>query len=430
MIETRANVLHLGGIPVTAIVQKHGDPLYVYDGEVIERQVADLRMALPYHVEIIYSMKANPTLSIVGLLREMTDGVDVSSGRELQTALHAGFAPEQIFFVGPSKSEEELHQAVSHGIGCLVVESQQELETVDRIAAGLGKIARVAVRVNPAFDAVGSKLKMGGTPRQFGIDEEQCEGVLVKAKSLSSVTIVGLHAYVGTRILDWTVAVRNTREILALTLRMHERTGTDFEVVDVGGGLGVPYFPTEDPFDLKKFGENVSPVFNDFSARMPATRVVMELGRFLVAESGIYVTKVRYIKRSRGQTYVLVSGGMNHHQATTSIGSLVKSHFPIRVLEKMESPTEEPVFVCGPLCTPGDVLGRSVELPLVREGDLIGILNSGAYGMTASPLEFLSHNWPTEVLIHKGRDYVIRTSPKFEDMLKCQPLITLNAIAV
>jgi diaminopimelate decarboxylase len=429
MIETRDGILHVGGIAITKLAEKYSDPFYVYDGAAIEQRLQDLKVLLPKQVEIIYSMKANPNSSIVALLSECANGVDVSSSREMQVALRSGFPSRQVFFVGPSKSEQEIEDAIKNQIGCLVVESERELTSANSIAERLGLSVRVALRVNPAFDSAGSKLKMGGTARQFGIDEEQIDQVIRNSQGLPAVSVIGLHAYVGTRILDWNVAVYNTREILNLALQAHKRTGLELELVDVGGGLGVAYFPGEHAFDLHRFAQGVAPVFDEFSQRLPGARIIMELGRFLVAEAGIYVARVRYVKSSRGLKYALVSGGMNHHQATTSIGGMVKYHFPMKILNKMEQPAAESIFVCGPLCTPSDVLGRAVRLPPVEEGDLVGILASGAYGMTASPLEFLSHSWPSEVLVYQGTDYLIRRPPDLDEILKYQPLAPLKSFA-
>lgn len=430
MIQTLNNVLHIGGVPITELAGKYSDPLYIYDGDLIEQQIKDLKALLPDQVEILYSMKANPNSSIVALLSEFAQGVDVSSSGEMQVAIRSGFLPRQIFFVGPSKSDLEIADAIEKQIGCLVVESERELVRANDIALRLGLPVRVALRVNPAFDSAGAKLSMGGTARQFGIDEEQIESVIQRCRNLPGLTIIGLHVYVGTRILDWNVAARNSQEVLNLAVRIHENTRLELQLVDVGGGLGVPYFPGEHSFDVRRFAEAVCPAFNSFSQRMPGTRIVMELGRFLVADAGVYVARVRYIKTSRGQKYVLVSGGMNHHQATTSIGSMLKHHFPMQVLNKMEENPAESVLICGPLCTPGDVLGRAVKVPLIEEGDLVGILKSGAYGMTASPLEFLGHSWPREVLVYKRNDYLIRRPPDLEDVLRYQPLAPIREFAL
>jgi diaminopimelate decarboxylase len=371
-------------------------------------------------------MKANPNVSLVSFLSRLTTGVDVSSLREMYVAEQAGFTPDRMLFVGPSKSERELREAIGKKIFLLVVESEQELLQADKIAGELGVTANVALRINPAFDAAGSKLKMGGGARQFGVDEEGVEPILRNAATLRHARVTGIHVYLGTRILDYDVAWKNTRYVLELAQRLRETVGIQLSLVDFGGGLGVPYFNGEHDFDIEKFGEEFRKFFDAYLASMPPTRFIMELGRYLVAESGIYVTRARYVKKSRGQKFVLVSGGMNHHQATTSIGTLVKNHFPMEILNKMGLPKEEEAHVCGPLCTPADVLGKSVKMAEVEPGDLLGLLKSGAYGLTASPLKFLSHDHPIEVMVYKGKDYLIREESSVPDIMNSQVLVTVG----
>lgn len=355
--------------------------------------------------------------------------VTASSLREMYVAQKAGFTPDRILFVGPSKSEAELREAIAKQIFLLVIESEQELLLADRIAGELDKTIEVAVRINPAFDAAGSKLKMGGGARQFGIDEEGIEKVLRRTSRLDHARVTGIHVYLGTRILDYEVAWKNTRYVFELAQRIRESAGIELRVIDFGGGLGVPYFAGEHEFDIEKFGEQFHLFFKDYYNSMPPARFIMEVGRYLVAESGIYVTRARYVKKSRGQTFVLVSGGLNHHQATTSIGALIKSHFPIENLSKMGLPKDEEVHVCGPLCTPADVLGKSVRMAGVEPGDLLGILKSGAYGLTASPIDFLSHGHPVEVMVYKGKDFLVRNETSVEEVLRNQILVTSNALA-
>ena len=423
MIETRNSELLIGGIPITELAQKHGEPMYVYDGEVIEAQIAKVRAAVPPEIEIFYSMKANPNVSIVALLAGLADGAEVSSLRELYVAQKAGFSPGRIIFVGPSKSEIEIREAVSKQIDCLVAESEHELRIADRIAGELGLRARVALRINPAFDAAGSKLKMGGSARQFGVDEESAELALRAAKSLQNIDIIGCQVYLGTRILDHEVAWKNTRYVLELGRGLQEKTGIRMRFIDFGGGLGIPYFAGERELDIENFGAEFRSFFTDYSRSMPETRFIMELGRYLTAESGVYVTRVQYVKESRGQKFVLVSGGMNHHQATTSIGTLIKTHFPMEVLNRMDAEKTTEANICGPLCTPADVLGKAVKMADANAGDLVGILKSGAYGLTASPIKFLSHDHPIEVLVYKGKDFVIRKQSRVEDILHHQVLV-------
>ncbi|HET9281738.1 MAG TPA: diaminopimelate decarboxylase [Candidatus Angelobacter sp.] len=427
MFQAKNGTLHIGQTSISELADKYPDPFYVYDGNAIEQRVAQIKSVLADGVEIIYSLKANPNLSLLALLSTVADGADVSSLREMQIALQTGFSPAQIFFVGPAKSHEEIEAAIKADIGCLVVESREELLETQRIAERLNKYANVALRLNPAFDFFGGKLKMGGTSTQFGIDEEQVGEIFALRQSLQRVRIIGLHAYLGTRILDWTVAARNIQQILALAAKLEERYALGLKLLDVGGGLGVPYFKGERLFDLDRFAQEINPAFIRFQRSFPGVRLIMELGRYIVAEAGIYVARVRYVKTSRGKTFVLVSGGMNHHQGTTSVGSILKDHFSLCVLNKMDKAVAGAVVVCGPLCTPADVLSRSVELPAVEAGDLIGIMNSGAYGLTASPIDFLSHRWPAEILVYGGKDHLVRRPPTLDEILQFQPLVRVKS---
>lgn len=428
MITSNGNDIYIGNIPVTQLVEKYGEPLYAYDLEVIQKQYERLRAAIPDQVEVFYSMKANPNVSIVAFLQGLCQGAEVSSLREMYVAREAGFSPERILFVGPSKSVEEITEAIRQEIFCLVVESYQELLLAEKIANLEGKVVNVAVRINPAFDAAGSKLKMGGSARQFGIDEEGIEPVLQMVGGLRNVRLAGIHVYLGTRILNQEVAWKNTKYVLDLGKRLKQATGLPLKVIDFGGGLGVPYFNGESELDLQEFGRSFREYFGEYYDPSEQMRFVLEAGRFLVAEAGIYVTRARYVKESRGQQFVLVSGGMNHHQATTSIGTLVKNHFPMEVLNKMNWPKDRQVQVCGPLCTPSDVLGKSVYMPEVEAGDLIGLLKSGAYGLTASPVNFLSHAHPAEVMVYKGKDYLIRQPSATEDVMRGQVLELITPV--
>jgi diaminopimelate decarboxylase len=423
MIVPKADTLFIGDLPITELAKEYGEPLYIYDAEVIEKQCEKLRSALPDRFDIFYSMKANPNVSVVAALNPWVNGLEVSSLRELYIGLCAGFTPDRIIFVGPSKSEEELKEAVRKEIYCIVAESEQEVILIDQISLEMGRSPNVALRINPAFDAAGSKLKMGGSARQFGIDEEGIEEVIKRVKTLTNINIIGIHIYLGTRILDHEVAWKNTQYILELAKRLQEATGLEMRMIDVGGGLGVSYFAGEHDFDIEAFGEKFNSSFSEYAKYFPNTRFIMETGRYLVADSGIYVTRVRYVKSSRGQKFLLTSGGMNHHQATTSVGTLVKNHFPIEILNKMSQEKVQEVNVCGPLCTPADVLGKSVKMVDVEPGDLLGILRSGAYGLTASPFRFLSHDHPIEVLVYKGQSFVIRKQTTVDQILDYQVLV-------
>lgn len=427
MLAIEKGELHAGGIPVSRLLGWYGDPLYIYDAEVVERQHEKLRAALPGAVDIIYSMKANPSLGLVGFLGRLVNGMDISSLREIIVAEAAGIVADRMYFVGPSKSAAEIRAAVTRNIRCLVIESEQELDQAARIAEEEHTRVRVAIRVNPAFETAGSKLKMGGVARQFGIDEESVGPVIRKAAELPSVHLLGIHSYVGTRILDCNVVARNTELILEMAARLQDVAGQPFALVDIGGGIGVPYFGNEAEFDIAGLGSLLGPVIETALAALPAARFVLESGRYLAGPCGVYASRARFVKLSRGQKYVMLAGGMNHHFATTSTGALVKNHFPIEVLNKMDRPKDLESTICGPLCTPSDVLGKAVKLPDIEAGDIVGILQAGAYGLTASPVDFLSHAKPAEVLVHKGSHHLLRQPGRPEQVLDDQYLPSVSS---
>lgn len=416
----------VGGVPVTELVERYGTPLYAYDGGVITAQYKGLRDRLHPAVEMFYSLKANPNISICALLHSLGARAEVSSLTELVTAQRAGVPAEQIMFLGPGKSHYEITACLKEEI-TLICESFGELALIDELAEGLATTARVVLRVNPSFAVKGGGLTMGGKPRQFGIDETALLDAPDLAARHRNVRLVGFQAYMGTRFLAEEMVVENTTRILELADRLGDRLGVTLEVVDVGGGLGVAYFSGERDLDPVALTDQLNPVFAAFHARHPATRLVMELGRYLVGHSGTYAVQVRYVKDSMGERFAVADGGTNHHMAAVGIGSFVKRNFPMSLINR-ES-TAEPVKwnVTGPLCTPNDTLGKAVELPAdLAPGDVVGVARSGAYGPTASPVHFLSHGYPAEVLVHDGQPRLIRSRDDVESMLAAQILHDFN----
>ncbi|AQU65080.1 alanine racemase [Streptomyces niveus] len=410
------------GLPITELAERFGTPLYVYDGDVIARQYNGLRDLLHPSVEMFYSLKANPNVSVCALLRSLGASAEVSSLTELVTAQRAGVPAERIMFLGPGKSRDEITACLKQDI-TVICESFGELAMIDEVAAGLGGVARVVLRVNPSFAVKGGGLTMGGKPRQFGIDEEALTAAPDLAARHPSVQLVGFQAYMGTRFLDEDVIAENSARILELAENLSERLSVPLEVVDVGGGLGVAYFPKERDLDVPVLAQRLNPVFESFAARHPETRLVMELGRFLVGHSGLYAVEVRYVKESMGERFAVADGGTNHHMAAVGIGSFVKRNFPMRLLNRAGAEERAAWNVTGPLCTPNDTIGKAVELPAdLRPGDLVGVERSGAYGPTASPVHFLSHGYPAEVLVHNGEARLIHTRDDAESMLAPQIL--------
>jgi diaminopimelate decarboxylase len=406
------------------LAEVFGTPLYVYDSEALARQYGGLRAELHPKLGVLYSLKANPNISVCAVLRSLGAGAEVSSLTELLTARRAGVPGEDIIFLGPGKSRAELAAALDEGVHAVVCESFGELAAIDELARKRGSVAPVMLRVNPRFSVKGSRLTMGGRPRQFGIDEAELLDHSGLRRSHPCVRLMGVHVYMGTRILEEHVIAENTHKIFELAERVATRLDFRLETVDIGGGLGIAYFDGERDIDPSRLSELLNPIVASFSQRHPATRLIMELGRYLTAPAGTYVVRVRNVKASMGERFAVTDGGTHHHMAAVGTGSFVKRNFPMCVLGRPTPDESETWQVTGPLCTPGDVLGKNVLLPPVAVGDLIGVLRSGAYGATASPGLFLSHGYPAEVLVHEGRAHLVRERDQPEDLLARQRLFT------
>jgi diaminopimelate decarboxylase len=411
------------GIAISELAERFGTPLYLYDADVLTQVYRRLRSLLHPAVDVFYSAKANPNISVCAVLRSLGAGMEVSSLAELVTAGRAGVRPENVIFLGPGKSPAELAACCEHGIHGIVCESLEELTMVDALGPPEG--TRVLLRVNPAFAAKGSRLSMGGTARQFGIDHETLLRSGPTLRALRRVRVSGVHAYLGTRILDAADIVTNTYGVLAAAEQLAAELDFPLRTVDIGGGLGVPYFDNEQDLDLDEAISGVNDAVSSFAERHPDTRIIMELGRFLVGWAGTYVVRARYVKRSRGEWFVVADGGTNHHMAAVGIGSFVKRNFPIRSLTRPAGPADEPYTITGPLCTPNDVIAKRVPLPAVSPGDLLAVERSGAYGPSASPVLFLSHGHPAEVLVLDGAAHLVRRRDTVEDVLDRQHLINV-----
>lgn len=411
------------GNSIDEVADRFGTPLYVYDGDVLRSVYQRLRERLDSRMDIFYSAKANPNISICAVLHALGAGLEVSSLAELITALRAGVPARDIIFLGPGKSVDELRACCEHGIHAIVCESLDELAALDALRPA--RETRVLLRINPAFAASGSRLSMGGKPRQFGIDQEILLRSGAAIKALKHARVAGVHAYLGTRILDAPAITSNTHGILAVAEELAGELGFPLETVDVGGGLGVAYFDDEKDLDLEVMAEGVNGEVEAFLGSHPGTRLITELGRYLVAWAGTYVVRARYVKQSRGEQFVVVDGGTNHHMAAVGIGSFVKRNFPVRLLTGRGGPADQTYTITGPLCTPNDVIAKRVRLPEVRPGDLIGVDRSGAYGPSASPVLFLSHGHPAEVLVLDGVPHLIRSRDTVEDLLGRQHLVSV-----
>jgi len=394
------NVLQVGGMPITRLAERVGStPFYAYDRRLMTDRVAQLRAALPADIHLHYAIKANPMPAVVLHLAGLVDGFDVASGGELKVVLDTTMPPDKISFAGPGKSERELRQAMAAGI-VINLESGRELDRIAAIAAETGRRPKVAVRVNPDFELKSSGMKMGGGPKQFGVDAEIVPELLARMKALP-VEFYGFHIFSGSQNLKAEAIIEAQTKTLELARRLAAQAPGPVRLLNLGGGFGIPYFPGEQPLDLAAVGANLAALMPDARRDFPEAEFVIELGRFFVGEAGLYVSRVIERKESRGQIFLVMDGGLHHHLAASgNFGQVVRKNYPVLVGSRVEPEGEaQPASAVGPLCTPLDVLGDRMNLGHAREGDLVVVLQSGAYGLTASPTAFLGHPAPVEVLV-------------------------------
>ena len=391
--------LMVGGMPLTRLAMRVGrTPFYVYDRRVLDERMAELRKAIPAEVQVHYAIKANPMPALVAHMGRMVDGLDVASGGELRVALDAEVDPLNISFAGPGKTEAELAQAVAAGI-LINVESFREIRLLPEISRRQGRAARIAIRVNPDFELKSSGMKMGGGPKQFGIDAEQVPQALAQIHE-AGLDFEGFHIFSGSQNLSAQAICEAQAKAFELALRLSEAAPSPVRSLNLGGGFGIPYFPGEKPLDLAPIGANLADLVIKARAQMPQAKLVIELGRFLVGEAGLYVCRILDRKVSRGQVFLVTDGGLHQHLAASgNFGQVLRKNYPVAIGNRMHSPDTEIASVVGPLCTPLDLLADRMNLPVATEGDLVVVFQSGAYGLTASPTQFLGHPPPAEVLV-------------------------------
>jgi len=390
--------LLINGQPLSRIAARVGStPFYAVDRALLTRRVAALRAAMPPGLQLHYAMKANPMPAVVQHMAGLVDGIDVASAGELKVALDAGADPHEISFAGPGKRDPELLQAVASGV-LVNVESARELAVLARASQSLGLPARVALRVNPDFELKGSGMKMGGGPKQFGVDVEQVPAVLADMHALG-LQFEGFHLFAGSQNLKAESICEAQQKSFDLAVRLAEASPLPIRFLNLGGGFGIPYFPGEQRLDLAPIGANLQAIQDRAQRELPEAQLVIELGRYMVGEAGVYVTRVVDRKVSRGQVYLVCDGGLNHHlSASGNFGQVIRKNYPVAVGNRLTGPLEVQTAV-GPLCTPLDLLADRMALPHADVGDLVVIFQSGAYGASASPAAFLGHPAVTEVLV-------------------------------
>lgn len=392
--------LLIGGMRLSRLAARVGStPFFAYDRSLLAARVERLRSVLPDRLELSYAMKANPMPAVVQHLATTIDRIDVASGLELQTALDTAIGSEKISFAGPGKNTAEIRQAVAAGV-LIEIESATEFRRVLGAGDELGLTPNIAIRVNPDFAVKGSGMRMGGGAQQFGIDAEQVPAVL-REYGTAGANVLGFHVFAGSQNLNAEIIAEAQRRTIDLVCSLAEHLPTPVHYLNLGGGFGIPYLERDRPLDLDVVAENLhSLVDGPIAAMLPEAGPVIELGRYIVGECGIYVTRVLDRKVSRGTTFLVVDGGMHHQLAASgNFGQAIRRNYPLAVGNHAGLPPEERVTIVGCLCTPLDLLGDDVELPSANIDDLIVIFQAGAYGLTASPTAFLGHPAPAEVLV-------------------------------
>ncbi len=391
--------LMIGGVPLTQLAARVGStPFYAYDRQLLSDRVAQLRAQLPGEIHLHYAMKANPMPAVVGHMAPLVDGIDVASHNEMLVALDSGMAPQRISFAGPGKTTAEIRCAVAAGI-VLNLESERELAEVIAAGKALRTTPCVAIRVNPDFECKGSGMRMSGGAKPFGIDAERVPAML-KVIEDAALNFEGFHIFTGSQNLRAEAVIEAQKNVLALAYKLAAATAMPTCMLNIGGGFGIPYFPGDTPLDSAAIGAYLAQTMPEIKQNLPHATVAVELGRYFVGEAGVYVSRVTDRKISRGQTFLVVDGGMHHHLAASgNFGQVIRKNYPVAVGTRMDAAETEIVSVVGPLCTPLDLLADKVALAHADIGDLIVVFQSGAYGSTASPQHFLSHPHVREVLV-------------------------------
>lgn len=393
------NELVVGGKTIPVLAKIAGQtPFYAYDRRVIANNYSRLRAIIPTEIDLHYAMKANPMPAVVQLMAQLTGGLDVASQKELIVALDTGIDPAHVSFAGPGKSDSDLAAAIAAGV-IINLESENEIARVTELGNAIGVQPVVSIRVNPAFELKTSGMKMGGGAKPFGIDEERVPAA-IEDVHCRGLDFRGFHIFSGSQNLKSEAIVEAQCNTLALAERLADSSSTPITWLNIGGGLGVPYFPGEKRLDLTPIAENLQSLVAKASSSLPQAQLIMELGRYLVAEGGVYVCEVVDRKESRGETYLVTNGGLHHHLALSgNFGQVIRKNYPVCIAHQVNADELEVVSAVGPLCTPLDILADKYPLPKAAVGDYLVVFQSGAYGFTASPQGFLSHPSPLEILV-------------------------------
>jgi diaminopimelate decarboxylase len=398
--------LYVGGFRADELAQRFGTPLYVYDLEVVEENYRRLVGSFPYRdLEVLYSCKANNNVDVLRTLRDLGAGLDAVSPWEVLLGVRLGFPKERILFTGSSVSDEEMRFV--RELGTLVnVDSLSQLRRYGRMYPG----TEVSIRVNPGIGAGHHGYAVTGGVTKFGVYLDQLGRALDIVREYN-LRVVGLHTHIGSGILDPEPYLRAVEVLLDVARRF-----SSLEFIDAGGGFGVPYRPGERPLDIAYLGSRVSEMVEEFSRRYGHVRLRVEPGRYLVATAGVLLVRVVDVKEvevgGTRRVFVGVDSGMNHLIRPALYGA----YHEVVAATKADRPRELVADVVGNVCESGDVLATGVSLPRVEEGDVLAIMNAGAYGYTMSS-NYNMRPRPAEVVVRGGEVRLSRRRETFEDLV-------------
>ena len=391
--------LAIGGRTARVLVAEAGrTPLFVYSAALIRRRIGELLAALPNRVAVHYAVKANPYTPILQLMSDLVDGFDIASAGELALAQGAGIAADRISFAGPGKRTAELEAAIGAGV-TINLESEAEAVRALQAAHRLGQVPRLAIRVNPTFDLKGSGMKMGGGAKPFGVDADRVPA-MARQVIASGAEWRGFQIFAGSQALSAAAIIDSQVKALALAGQLAEATGVPLPHCNLGGGLGIPYFPGDKPVDLAAIGAALGEALQNLPPLLENTQFCLEMGRYLVGEAGVYLTEIVERKVSHGEVFLVTDGGLHHQLAASgNFGTVIRRNYPVAIATRFDAPTEEEASVVGCLCTPLDRLADKAGFPRAEAGDLVAVFCAGAYGATASPAQFLGHGPAAEMLV-------------------------------
>ncbi|WP_375289458.1 pyridoxal-dependent decarboxylase, exosortase A system-associated [Qipengyuania sp.] len=391
--------LAIGGRPVSALIAEAGEtPLFVYSREMIAARMAHLRAALPDRIRVHYAIKANSFRPVLETMASLADGLDIASAGELALVLSAGCDPAKVSFAGPGKRDEELEAAIGAGV-TLNLESEGEAERALAIAERIGMTPRLAIRVNPDFDLRGSGMKMGGGARQFGVDADRVAPLAMRIIQ-AGCEWRGLHIFAGSQALDAEAVIAAQGATLDLADAIAREIGVALPALNLGGGFGIPYFAGDTPLDVGAVGAALADRFAALPEMLAEAELAVELGRYLVGEAGVYLTRIVDRKESRGETFLITDGGLHHQLAASgNFGTVVRRNYPLAIASQFGAAPAQIANVVGCLCTPLDRLADRAALPRADVGDLVAVFCAGAYGASASPSNFLGHGPAAEMLV-------------------------------